>query len=90
MIGLLLVYQVIDTWQRCKRWCLSPVRWSAQKAAAQPALRLRSVVAIALLAFQTGFGATLVVTHRAHLHLEASNYLIAMQTLCRTAAEQLL
>lgn len=83
MFGLLLIYQLIDAWQRVRRLGLRS--WRALRGGLGWAGARRRTVWVAVLFFQLGFGAAFVEAHTAHLASVASHASADLGQLCRGA-----
>ena len=90
MVGLLMIYQLIDAWQRGKQWLSHSVRWlrkgppSTSMAPLSRARHLRGRLLLALFVFQIGFGTTFAFTHRSNLVEDVASIAGAAQNLCRS------
>lgn len=90
MVGLLMIYQLIDAWQRCRQWVRQPLPWLPMRVApmsiapATPRRRMRGRLLLALFVFQVGFGTTFAFTHRSLLSEDISSIVSAAQSMCRT------
>lgn len=83
MFGLLLVYQLIEAWQRARGLGLRS--WQALRAGLIRGGRRRQVAWVALIFFQLGVGAAQVEAHGAHLSTWAGHASADLGQLCRGA-----
>ncbi len=88
MVGLLMIYQLIDAWQRCRQWLRRPLRWMPAPGAPVPVAprtprgRIRGSILLALLVFQVGFVTTFAFTHRARWQADVAGMVSAAQNMC--------
>ncbi len=83
MFGLLLVYQLIEAWQRARR--LGRGFWQALRTGITRGGKLRRVVWVALIFFQLGVAVAYVEAHGTHLTTLADNASTDFGQLCRGA-----
>ena len=70
VLGLMLVYQLIDAWQRLRALCGLPARACSRLLAWQHsarARRWRPALLVSFAAFELGLGGALAYQHRDHL-----------------------
>ena len=70
VVGLMLVYQLIDAWQRLRRLCGLPARAYGHLLAwhdGQRERRWRPALLVSFVAFEIGLGSVLILHRRDHL-----------------------
>ncbi len=96
VVGLMLVYQLIDAWQRLRRFCGLPARAYGRVLAwhdGPRGRRWRPALLVSFAAFELGLGSMLIHQHRDHLqagaHAVWHGTADVYQSMCRRVAPML-
>lgn len=81
MAALVLVYQLIDGWQRWRRWWTRPLGGAAH--AGVPAVSARAAAAVVTGAFASGFSLAFLALHGPHFPTDPAALLASGAAMCR-------
>lgn len=81
MAALVLVYQLIDGWQRWRRWWTRPLGRAARAGSSEVSVRDTAVVATG--AFASGFSLAFLVLHGPHFRADPAALLMSGVAMCR-------